>query len=77
MNSADLKLLERIFEDDIASAIGERHDLPTQIRGKRIEALAAQGLVEKVKVTLPGRFPVVVEGWRLTPLGHMTYCMSC
>lgn len=77
MNKRDIQLLERIFEDDIASALGERANVPTQIKGKRIEELERQGYVVRVEATLPGRFPVTVKGWGLTMRGHAAYCFSC
>lgn len=80
MNKADLRILERIFEDDVQAAIWNttRH-LPAQLatgQDRRAEELERQGYVRRVEVTLPGRLPVVVKGWQLTALGHMTYCMS-
>ena len=71
MNKADTKLLGRLF----AAEIEDR--LPAQIKSKRLIGLEKEGLVKRMEVTLPGRFPVRLEGWQLTLIGHLIYCSEC
>lgn len=70
MTKTELKLLERIFAREIAGGI-------LQSKDKRYNALEKQGYVKPVTIILGGKFPVKIEGWALTILGHYTYCMSC
>lgn len=71
MNKADLNRLEKVFASEIAG-------LPLfQSRSKHYERLEQEGYVERVTVTLGGRFPVRLDGWQLTIAGHYTYCNSC
>jgi hypothetical protein len=71
MTKQDLKILERIFTAEIRNA------LPCQIASKRLPQLKAEGMIAPYKRTLPGRFPVHVEGWALTELGRYTFCQHC
>ena len=71
MTSADFKLLGRIFDAE------SRDLLPAQIRSKRLTELAREGLVARMRKEIPGRFPVIVEGWSLTMKGHIFYCEEC
>ena len=79
MTKAELKMLEKIFAAEIDAALsGQPIRGVYQTRGnKTIRSLKDKGMVENVRLTLGGRFPVVIEGWALSPLGHLTYCMSC
>lgn len=76
MNKADLKILERIYADEIDSALSGRPYV-SQIRGKRVEELATMGYVKRVTERLGGRFPVTISGYQLTLMGNAAYCMSC
>jgi hypothetical protein len=71
MNKKDLAVLERMFADEVDG----KH--MTQTESKRMESLEAQGMVERLTITYPGRFPVVAHGWILTHLGRFTYCKTC
>jgi len=71
--SAELKMLERLF----AAEIEDR--LPFQSKAAIMKRLEDKGLVMRMKREFPAdRFgPIKVEGWCLTLLGNMSYCMSC
>lgn len=71
MKKATIKALELIFAAEIESR------LPFQSRRKIYPQLEGEGLVEKASITLPGRFPVTVEGYVLTHAGRIAYCQSC
>lgn len=70
-NKKDMLLLEKVFAHEMF------HEVPFPSKSKQYERLEENLLVWKDSVTFPGRFPVTVEGWRLTPLGHMAYCHWC
>ena len=67
------QMLERLFAAEIEGR------LPFQSKAAMLKRLEAKGLVQRMKREFPpDRFgPIVVEGWCLTLLGNMTYCMSC
>jgi hypothetical protein len=77
MKAADLKLLERVFDAEIKSAMTPGLPPVAQIKSKRMLVLQEEGLVREMTVTLPGRFPVKVTGWVLTERGRMIYCTNC
>lgn len=71
-------MLGRIFAAEIDAALSNQ-----PIRGvfqskanKLLAQLEDMGLVTKVQGILGGRFPLVVKGFALTDLGHLTYCMN-
>lgn len=76
MNAKDLKLLERVFEAEISSAINGGPYV-AQIKSKRMLDLEKEGYVQRHTEVLGGRFPLKISGWILTELGRVTYCMSC
>lgn len=71
MTKKDHNLLGNIFGAEVCGK------LPYQSISKAYERLESEGLCEHVKVTLPGRFPVILTGWQLTPEGHFAYCSNC
>lgn len=76
VTARELNLLERCFTAEVTAALnGSSLDL-CQLKSKLADKLCADGFITKAQVVLPGRFPVTVEGYRLTPLGHFTYCSS-
>lgn len=74
----ELKMLERIFAAEIDHALRES-TVPFcfQSNSKLISAMAEKQLVEEVKYTLGGRFPMTITGWQLTERGRITYCATC
>ncbi len=71
---SELKILENAFLAEINSGRG-CHLLQT--KGKTAKKLADDGMLNKRKITLGGKFPVTVEGYELTHAGRITYCDSC
>ncbi|MHB1098338.1 MAG: hypothetical protein ACYCZR_02170 [Burkholderiales bacterium] len=71
MTKKDLALLGRVFDAEINGR------LPAQIESKRMNDLEADGLVEKMDITYPGRFPITINGWQLTHAGRFAFCSSC
>lgn len=71
--NAEMKMLERLFAAEVEGR------LPLQSRAKILTKMESDGLVRRMKETVAvDRFgPMVIEGWCLTILGNMTYCMSC
>lgn len=71
MNARELRTLEAMFAAEVEGR------LPYQTKSKLVRKLADEGYCEPMEITLPGRFPVVLTGWRLTLRGHTTYCYNC
>lgn len=76
MKKKELELLERLFEQEIKSALNGGLHL-VQIRSKIAKKMTEEGLIHLRSVNLPGRFPVTIEGYELTELGRLTYCSTC
>lgn len=72
MNKRDAALLEKLFVNEMIPG-----SLPFPSKSKQYERLEAEGYVQSAVAILPGRFPVKIKGWVLTPLGHMEYCRHC
>lgn len=75
MNKREFYLLERAYAVEIDGAINGGVGL-LQTKSRLAEKLERLGYLVKDKVTLGGRFPVTVEGYRLTILGNATYCFG-
>lgn len=75
MDKRSLDMLEKAFEAEISGAI-DGHPGLLQTRSKLAQKLEADGYLVKDAHTFGGRFPVTVEGYRLTILGNATYCFS-
>ena len=73
ISAAGMKMLERLF---VAEVEGR---LPLQSKAKILGRLEAEGYAQRMKREYPADRlgQIVVEGWCLTLLGNMTYCMSC
>lgn len=72
LKNRDFELLGRVFEAEITNL------LPAQIgKSKAVLSLQERGYVAPYTRTLPGRFPVTVQGWALTDVGRFTYCRNC
>lgn len=76
MKKSDLKLLERVFNAEIRSAV-IGGPMVAQIKSKQMDQLEEAGYVKKITERLGGRFPVTVTGWVLTEFGRATYCANC
>jgi hypothetical protein len=76
MNQREMKLLEKAFiaefEEGAHGAIGIM-----QTKSKVAAKLVEDGYLVKDKMVIAGRFPVTIEGYRLTHLGRLTYCTGC
>jgi hypothetical protein len=75
MNKRELDLLENVYAKEIDGAIN-KHPGIFQTKSKLAAKLCEEGYLEKTKHILGGRWPVTIEGYRLTLLGNFTYCMS-
>jgi hypothetical protein len=72
LKKRDFELLGRVFQAEIQNL------LPAQIgKSRAVLSLLERGYIEPYTRTLPGRFPVTVEGWALTHAGRFTYCQNC
>lgn len=76
MDKKSLLLLEKAFSSEIEGALNGSSDV-MQTRSKLAEKLVEDGYLMKAKDRLGGRFPVTIEGYRLTHFGRLTYCASC
>jgi hypothetical protein len=75
MDSKELDLLEKAFAAEIDAAVSKSPLYMMQTKAtKRADALVVDGMLRKVRETLAGRY--TVEGYALTELGRLTYCMS-
>lgn len=77
MNSKDLDLLELAFSAEVEAAMNKSPLYMMQTKAKkRADALVADGMLRKVSERMNGPWPCTVEGYGLTELGRLTYCMS-
>ena len=74
MDSKRLKLLERAYEAEINAALGGHALHMMQTKAALAETLVEEGYLAKCKVTV---FGATVEGYELTHVGRMAYCMTC
>lgn len=74
MNKQSLDLLEKVFAAEINGVVDGIGLFRT--KSKLAKKLEDSGYIIKDFVILGGRFPVKIEGYRLTLLGNMTYCTS-
>jgi hypothetical protein len=75
MNKREMQLLEKAFIAEIEEGAHGTIGL-LQTKSRLAEVLAEDGYLVKDKQTIGGRFPVVVQGYRLTHLGRLTYCIG-
>lgn len=73
MDSKRLKLLERAFEAEVEGALNQGLHM-MQTKSALAETMVEEGLLAKVRVKESG---VTIEGYELTHVGRMTYCMEC
>jgi len=76
MTKKELNLLEKVYTEEINSAI-TGGIYAYQTRSKLAEKLCAEGLLKKVTEKIGGQFAVSVKGYQLTLAGNMAYCTSC
>lgn len=77
MNTKDLDLLEKAFSAEIEAALNKSGLYMMQTKAtERADALVADGLLRKVSERLHGPWPCTVDGYALTELGRLTYCIS-
>jgi hypothetical protein len=77
MDARSMALLEKAFDAEVRAAIQGGPRL-MQTRSKLAEKLVADGYLEpSEEIVGTGWSRVIVKGYVLTPLGNMTYCMSC
>ncbi len=79
ITKAMMRVLERAFIGEINRAIEPgQPQIPLQLgKSKAVQACVVAELLEPVEVTLPGRFPVIVRGHKLTHAGRFAYCSTC
>ena len=75
MDNKSLKLLGKVFAAEIEGALSHGIKL-FQTKSRLAQKLENDGYLVKEKMILGGRLPVIIEGYRLTIRGNMTYCMS-
>jgi len=76
MTKKEFDLLDTIYAREIESAL-QGFPPEFQTKSKIAKKLEADGFLVQTKSIIAGRFPVVVEGYTLTHLGRMSYCMEC
>lgn len=76
MNKRELELLEKVFGAEIDGMLNKMPGL-YQTKSKLAKKLVADGYLVEDREVLGGGIPVIIEGYRLTLLGNLTYCMSC
>ena len=74
MDSKRMKLLERAYEAEIFAAIGSHGLHMVQTKAALAETMVEEGYLAKCKTTLHG---ATIEGYELTHVGRMAYCMTC
>ena len=74
LNKAELKLLERAFAAQLPpNAI----QVIQPRKSKALDRLLELEYLKEATVTLPGNFPVAIQGYELTLMGNMAYCLCC
>lgn len=78
MKKAHYTALGNVFAHEVENALNHR-DLPFQSKAKVYRELEADGMLWRRAVSLgTDRFgAVTVEGWELTDVGRLSYCMEC
>ena len=78
MTKKEIDFLEKCFEAEMASAMGSRVSALVQSKpNNTVNVLVAKGMIHCAEEVLPGRFPMKIVGYLLTPLDHLTYCEQC
>ena len=74
MDSKRMKLLERAYTAEVNSALAGHRLHMMQTKSALAETMVEEGYLAKCKVKVSG---ATVEGYELTHVGRMTYCMEC
>lgn len=74
MDSKRLKLLEWAYAAEVNAALGGRPLHMMQTKAALAETMVEEGYLAKCKVKVSG---ATVEGYELTHVGRMAYCMEC
>lgn len=78
MKKSELRMLGHIFGAEVYAAVNHQPWMRVyQSRSKMIKKLKEMGMVQEARARVGGVLGVTIEGWELTRLGHITYCMSC
>ena len=79
MNKKENELLEKAYAAEVESALNHsRIQRIMQTKSKTLaEKLVSDGMLRKVSERFNGSFPCTVDGYELTELGRMSYCLSC
>lgn len=73
---AIMTALGKVFAAEVDGGIND-NPMPFQSKARIYTQLVEAGLLRNAAVKLPGRFPVIVRGFMLTPKGHFLYCANC
>ena len=76
MIQKELDLLEAAFSSEIDSALSGTPDVFQTSKKKLAQQLVRDGYLAEHSVTLGGRLPITISGYRLTGLGRLAYCTS-
>ncbi len=71
IRKAHIAALEKVFAAEIDGR------LPFQSKAKIYRELQEDGYLEEMTRVFGGRFSVTVQGFQLTELGRLTYCLTC
>lgn len=74
MDSKRLKLLERAYEAEVNAALSGHGLHMMQTKAALAETMVDEGYLAKCKATMSG---ATFEGYELTHVGRMAYCMAC
>jgi len=77
MSDRELAVLEKVFEAEIAHALGEAPYPIVQLRAAQrrfAPKLVSDGLIEEVTIVDRG---LHLKGYVLTQYGRMVYCQNC
>lgn len=74
MDKKRLALLEKAFAAEVEGAFKRSTLRMMQTKSKLAETMVSEGLLTKSTALISGI--VRVEGYELTPAGHMAYCME-
>lgn len=74
MDKKRLRLLEKAFDSEVHAALHGSQLHMMQTKSALAETMVEEGLLAKCKIQISG---VTVEGYELTHVGRMSYCMTC
>ena len=74
MDRKRFKLLERAYEAEVNAALSGRDLHMMQTKAALAETMVDEGYLAKCKAAVSG---ATFEGYELTHVGRMAYCMAC